>query len=77
MSFEPRDYLRHIVVEADYVIGQSVGLSFDVFSADETLRRASSGASRSSAKLRRGSHRSSGHNTLKSIGARWLACGTG
>jgi uncharacterized protein with HEPN domain len=40
MSFEPRDYLRHIVVEANYVIGQSVGLSFDVFSADETLRRA-------------------------------------
>ena len=40
MSFEPRDYLRHIVVEADYLIGQSNGLSFEVFSADETLRRA-------------------------------------
>jgi uncharacterized protein with HEPN domain len=40
MSFEPRDYLRHIVVEADYLIGQSAGLSFELLSADETLRRA-------------------------------------
>jgi uncharacterized protein with HEPN domain len=35
MSFEPRDYLRHILVEV-----QSQGLSFDRFAADETLRRA-------------------------------------
>jgi uncharacterized protein with HEPN domain len=40
MSFEPRDYLRHILVEADYLIGESAGLSFDAFAADETLRRA-------------------------------------
>ena len=40
MSFEPRDYLRHILVEADYLIGRSEGLSFEAFSADETLRRA-------------------------------------
>lgn len=40
MSFEPRDYLRHILVEADYLIGRSEGLSFESFSADETLRRA-------------------------------------
>jgi uncharacterized protein with HEPN domain len=40
MSFEPRDYLRHILVEADYLIGRSDGLSFETFSADETLRRA-------------------------------------
>jgi uncharacterized protein with HEPN domain len=40
MSFEPRDYLRHILVEADYLICQSDGLSFESFSADETLRRA-------------------------------------
>jgi len=40
MSFEPRDYLRHIVVEADYLIGRSAGLSFEIFEADETLRRA-------------------------------------
>ena len=40
MSFEPRDYLRHILVEADYLIGRSEGLAFESFSADETLRRA-------------------------------------
>jgi len=40
MSFEPRDYLRHILVEADYLIGRSEGLSFEAFAADETLRRA-------------------------------------
>ena len=40
MSFEPRDYLRHILVEADYLVGRSEGLSFEAFAADETLRRA-------------------------------------
>jgi uncharacterized protein with HEPN domain len=40
MSFEPRDYLRHILVEADYLIDRSAGLSFEDFVADETLRRA-------------------------------------
>ena len=40
MSFEPRDYLRHILVEADYLIGRSEGLSFEEFAVDETLRRA-------------------------------------
>ena len=40
MSFEPRDYLRHILIEADYLIGRSEGLSFEAFAADETLRRA-------------------------------------
>lgn len=38
MSYEPRDYLRHILVEADSLIGQSAGLSFEAFAADETLR---------------------------------------
>ena len=32
--------LHHILVEADYLIGRSEGLSFEVFVADETLRRA-------------------------------------
>lgn len=40
MSFEPRDYLRHIAVEADYLIGQASSLSLDSFVANETLRRA-------------------------------------
>lgn len=40
MSFEPREYLRHILAEADYLIGHSSGLSHEAFEADETLRRA-------------------------------------
>ena len=40
MSFEPRDYLRHIVVEADYLIAQTTGLERDEFMANETLQRA-------------------------------------
>ena len=40
MSFEPREYLRHIVAEADYLIGRSDGLSLEAFESDDTLRRA-------------------------------------
>jgi len=40
MSFESRDYLRHMAVEADYLIGRTAGLSYEAFAADETLRRA-------------------------------------
>ena len=43
MPFESRDYLRHIFVEADYLIDRSAGVAFDVFLADETLRRAYDG----------------------------------
>ena len=40
MSFEPRDYLRHIAAEADYLLERSALVTFDTFSQDETLRRA-------------------------------------
>ena len=40
MSFEPRDYLRHILLDAEYLISQTPGLSFEAFSADPTLCRA-------------------------------------
>ena len=40
MSFEPREYLRHILAEADYLIGRSKGLSPETFEADDTPRRA-------------------------------------
>ena len=40
MSFEPRDYLRHIVVEADYLLAQRSGVTFEEFAKNETLRRA-------------------------------------
>ena len=40
MSFEPRDYLRHVLVEADYLMAHTAGLTREEFVADETLRRA-------------------------------------
>lgn len=40
MSSEPLEYLRHIEVEADYLLKRSDGLTSDSFSGDETLRRA-------------------------------------
>jgi uncharacterized protein with HEPN domain len=40
MSFEPRDYLRHILVEADYLIRESDGLEADDFMSNGTLQRA-------------------------------------
>ena len=40
MSFEPRDYLRHILVEADYLIERSAQLTSDTFRTDATLHRA-------------------------------------
>ena len=40
MSFEPRDYLKHILVEVDYLLDTRSGLTFEAFDADETLRRA-------------------------------------
>lgn len=40
MSFEPRDYLRHILDEADYLVGHSRDLTETEFRSDETLQRA-------------------------------------
>jgi len=40
MSSEPRQYLRHILVEENYLISQGTGLNFEDFAADETLCRA-------------------------------------
>jgi uncharacterized protein with HEPN domain len=40
MSSEPRDYLRHILAEADYLLSTSEDLTFGAFVADETLQRA-------------------------------------
>jgi uncharacterized protein with HEPN domain len=40
MFFEPRDYLRHILVEVEYLLNQSQTLTYERFAADETLRRA-------------------------------------
>jgi uncharacterized protein with HEPN domain len=40
MSFEPLEYLRHIVAEADYLTEQTAALSRVDFLKNETLRRA-------------------------------------
>ena len=40
MSFGPREYLRHILAEADYLISRSSGLTPEALNSDETLRRA-------------------------------------
>jgi uncharacterized protein with HEPN domain len=40
MSFEPRDYLRHILIESDYLLAQSPRLTLDAFRTDATLQRA-------------------------------------
>ena len=40
MSFEPREYLRHILAEADYLVTHSRDLAPETFHTDETLRRA-------------------------------------
>jgi len=40
MSFEPRDYLQHVLVEADYLLRESAGVTATEFMANETLQRA-------------------------------------
>ncbi len=40
MSFEPRDYLRHILAEVEYLLDQSRTLTYERFVTDQTLRRA-------------------------------------
>jgi uncharacterized protein with HEPN domain len=40
MSFEPREYLRHILAEADYLLASRKNLSREDFLGDETLKRA-------------------------------------
>jgi uncharacterized protein with HEPN domain len=40
MSFEPLEYLRHILTEADYLVAQSASIGKHAFMNDDTLRRA-------------------------------------
>ena len=40
MSFEPREYLRHILVEVEFLMRASAGLDREQFMRDETKRRA-------------------------------------
>lgn len=43
MSFEPHDYLRHILAEVEYLLDQTRTLTYERFVADQTLRRAQPG----------------------------------
>lgn len=40
MSFEPLEYLRHILAETDYLVQAGAGLNKEQFLASGTLRRA-------------------------------------
>ena len=40
MSFEPREYLRHILAETDYLLRESSAVKAERFMTDETLQRA-------------------------------------
>jgi uncharacterized protein with HEPN domain len=40
MFFEPREYLRHILAESDYLIRESAAVDAERFRSDETLQRA-------------------------------------
>jgi uncharacterized protein with HEPN domain len=40
MSFGPREYLQHILAEADYLLRHADGVEADAFFGDETLQRA-------------------------------------
>jgi hypothetical protein len=74
MSFEPRDYLRHIQIEAEYLARQSAGVSAEEFLQDETLRRATCEAWRSSVRRQRESLKIFAHGIRRSNGEPWLEC---
>jgi len=40
MSFEPREFLRHILAETEYLTTIRAGLTRDALDADPTLQRA-------------------------------------
>ncbi|HET9064993.1 MAG TPA: DUF86 domain-containing protein [Gemmatimonadales bacterium] len=40
MSFEPREFLRHILTECDYLLSVSAGITPELLDADPTLQRA-------------------------------------
>ncbi len=40
MSYEPREFLRHVLAQADYLVGVSAGLSRAQLEEDPTVQRA-------------------------------------
>jgi uncharacterized protein with HEPN domain len=77
MSFEPRDYLRHILVEIDYLTERSAGLTAETFRSDETLRRAFVRSIEVIGEAAKKAPIRSASSIPKSSGARWPGCATG
>jgi hypothetical protein len=69
-----REYLQHILDEADYLIAQSQDLGASEFLEDETLRRALSEVSRLSAKPPKGSLLPLPKSIPRSNGGAWPVC---
>ena len=40
MPFEPRSYLRHVLVEIDYLLDRRTTVTVEAFRSDATLQRA-------------------------------------
>jgi uncharacterized protein with HEPN domain len=76
MSFEPRDYLRHIAVEADYLTTAASGLSYESFISNETLQRAFVRSLEIIGERQRRFQTTSVRSTPRSSGGRWPACAT-
>lgn len=76
MSFEPRDYLRHILVEVGYLLTQSHDLTYERFAVDDTLRRAFVRSLEILGEAVKNLLRSSGQRIPRWRGVRWLRCAT-
>ena len=74
MSFEPHDYLRHILVEVEYLLDQSRTLTHEQFVADQTLRRAFVRSLEIIGEGVKNLPLSSGYRIPRLRGARWLRC---
>jgi uncharacterized protein with HEPN domain len=77
MSFEPREYLRHILAEADYLVEHSRHVSKAELLGDETLRRAFVKSLEIIGQAAKKIPDDSADGTRRSSGARWQACAIG
>jgi hypothetical protein len=76
MSFGPREYLRHILTEADFLVEAARDLTLERFEEDATLQRAFLRSLEVIGELPRSSLRSTDPSTRRSIGEAWLGCET-
>jgi uncharacterized protein with HEPN domain len=76
VSLSPREYIRHILDEIDYILSQTPGTDFDTFLKDGTLRRAFVRSLEIIGEAAKRFLRISGRCNRTSSGARSRACGT-